>query len=178
MAVSLRIATGEDLPDLWCQVRSAVAFMNSLGNPQWNSAYPTLNHFSAAVEAGSLFVALVEDQIAGAVILDENQAPEYRPLPWSTPEKSLVIHKLALGQPYMGRGVAGAMLAFAREEACRRGLGGLRVDTYHKNLPMRRLLAKQGFSFVGPIQFPFQQPGDYLCFEKRIDSDVCWKEEP
>lgn len=168
MPVLIRPAEEGDLEPLWARVRSAVAFMNALGNPQWNENYPTPEHFSAAREAGTLFVAVEEGEILGGVILDETQAPEYGPLPWTTPERALVIHKLALGQEGMGRGVAAKLLAFAEETARARGLEGLRVDTYHKNKPMQRLLAKEGFSFVGAIHFPGQQPGEYLCFEKQI----------
>lgn len=168
MSVLIRPAAGRDLEPLWAQVRSAVAFMNSLGNPQWNEAYPALEHFSSALEDGALFVAEEEGEILGGVILDENQAPEYAPLPWTTPNSALVIHKLALGAPHMGRGVAAKLLDYAAVTARKRGLPALRVDTYHKNLPMQRLLRKQNFTFVGPIQFPTQQPGNYLCFEKAL----------
>lgn len=164
----IRAARAEELDALWRQVRSAVAFMNDQGNPQWNESYPTREHFSGAWKAGTLFVAVEEANILGGVILDENQAPEYVPLPWTTPERALVIHKLALGREFMGRGVAAKLLAFGEETARGRGLKGLRVDTYHKNRPMQRLLAKEGFSFVGAIHFPGQQPGEYLCFEKQI----------
>lgn len=168
MSVLIRPAGREDLDPLWAQVRSAVAFMNSLGNPQWNEAYPTPAHFAAAVEEGALFVAEEEGNILGGVILDESQAPEYAPLPWTTPRRSLVIHKLALGREHMGKGVAGKLLDYAALTARERGLTGLRVDTYHKNRPMQRLLAKAGFTFVGAIHFPAQQPGEYLCFEKSL----------
>lgn len=164
----IRAARAEELDALWRQVRSAVAFMNDLGNPQWNESYPTPEHFSAAREAGTLFVAVEEGEILGGVILDETQAPEYGPLPWTTPERALVIHKLALGQESMGRGVAAKLLHYAAATAQARGLTALRVDTYHKNRPMQRLLAKEGFSFVGAIHFSGQQPGEYLCFEKQI----------
>lgn len=168
MSLWIRPATGRDLEPLWAQVRSAVAFMNSLGNPQWNEAYPTPAHLSSALAANTLFVAEEDGEILGGVILDENQPPEYAPLPWTTPNPALVIHKLALGAPHMGRGVAAKLLDYAATTAQRRGLPALRVDTYHKNLPMQRLLRRQNFAFVGPIQFPTQQPGNYLCFEKAL----------
>lgn len=171
MSLLIRLARREDLDAVWLRVRSAVAFMNAHGNPQWNEAYPRPEHFSAALEAGSLFVAEVDGTVAGAVVLDTHQPPQYAALPWTTPERSLVIHKLALGQEYMGCGVAAAIFAFAEEEAARRGLGALRVDTYYKNHFMRRRLARQGFAYVGAVRFPAQQAGEYLCFEKRISPE-------
>lgn len=168
MAILVRKARREEVDKVWERVGSAVGFMQEQGNPQWNAGYPRKEHFSGALEEGTLFVAEMDHQVAGAVILDEKQAPEYAALAWSTPERSLVIHKLALGQEFMGRGAATAMLDFAQEEARRRGLEGVRVDTYHKNRFMRHRLERQGFSFVGAIHFPAQQPGEYFCYEKRL----------
>lgn len=168
MAAFVRGARREELDTVWERVKSAVDFMAKQGNPQWNSDYPRREHFAHALEEGTLFVAEVDGLVAGAVILDEKQAPEYGTLTWNTPERSLVIHKLALGQEFMGRGVAGAIFAFAEEEARRRGLTGLRVDTYHKNQVMRCRLERQGFAFVGAIRFPAQQPGEYFCYEKPV----------
>lgn len=168
MTILVRNAQREELETVWKRVESAVDFMAKQGNPQWNADYPRREHFAKALEEETLFVAEADGAVAGAVILDESQASEYGTLTWNTPERSLVIHKLALGQEFMGRGVAGAIFAFAEEEARRRGLRGLRVDTYHKNRVMRRRLERQGFSFVGAIRFPTQQPGEYFCYEKPV----------
>ena len=51
----------------------------------------------------------------------------------------------------MGRGIAGACLAFALEQAAQAGDTSLRVDTHPGNHPMGRALEKAGFRRCGQI---------------------------
>lgn len=166
--IVIRPACPADLGRVWEVAQSAVAFMGSQGNPQWNGNYPARAHFEEALEEGSLYVAEIQGEIAGVVILDGNEAVQYAPLPWTTAQPALVIHKLAVHRDYMGRHVAVRLFRFAGALAKEQGRRGLRVDTYHKNVPMQGLLRSQGFSYVGAVQFPGHQPGDYLCFEKEV----------
>lgn len=168
--MDVQIVRGEsrELDRAWAIIQSAVDYMRQQGNPQWGKTYPTREDIARSLDQGTIFLAKSQGETAGMVVLDGEQAPQYAELVWTTPADSLVIHKMAVDQAFMGRGVATALFRFAQEEALRQGRRGLRGDTYHKNLPMRRRYEAQGFVCVGAIRLPGHQPGDYLCFEKKV----------
>lgn len=168
MELEIVQGTPEELERAWEIVKSAVDYMGKQGNPQWDKTCPTRADIARSLEQGTVFLARCQGVVGGMVVLDDQQWSQYAQLTWSTPANSLVIHKMAVDQAFMGRGIATAFFRFAQEEALRQGRRGIRGDTYHKNLPMRRRYEKAGFTCVGAIQLPGQQPGDYFCFEKKV----------
>lgn len=58
-----------------------------------------------------------------------------------------VIHRMAVSQTARGTGAAAACLHY-----CMARSGYVRIDTHDNNLPMQRLLLKNGFAFCGIIR--------------------------
>lgn len=168
MELEIVQGTPEELDRAVAIVASAVDYMGKQGNPQWERDHPTRAYMARTLAAGTLFFAKLGGETAGMVVLDDQPWPQYSDLDWQTPENALILHKMAVDQAFMGRGIATAFFRFAQEEALRQGRRGIRGDTYHKNLPMRRRYERAGFTCVGVIQLPGQQPGDYFCFEKKV----------
>ena len=66
-------------------------------------------------------------------------------------EKYLAIHRVAVPVAFRGTGVADAIIRYAADQAREAGRHSLRIDTHEGNLPMRRMLEKQGFQYRGII---------------------------
>ena len=86
------------------------------------------------------------------MLLNHEQAAEYATIPWQYPAADkdvLLIHTLCIPPALAGRGYGRTMVAFAKEEARRRGCQVMRIDTYAYNEPAKALYQKQGFRIAG-----------------------------
>ncbi len=165
--VVIRPACPADLDRIWTLVHRAVVHMNELGNPQWGEDYPTRDFYAGDIDRGELYAALVDGHLAGVACINTGESPEYDPLPWTTDRPAVVIHRMAIDPAFQRRGVGSALFAFAEEEARRRGIVSMRIDTYCLNDRMQALICKMGFSRVGEIHL-HGRPLAYPCFEKNL----------
>lgn len=165
--VVIRPACPADLDGIWAMVRRAVVHMNELGNPQWGEDYPTRDFYAGDIGRGELYAAVIDGQPAGVACVNTAESPEYDPLPWTTVRPAMVIHRMAIDPAFQRRGVGSALFAFAEEEARRRGLSSMRIDTYCLNDRMQALIRKMGFTRVGEIHL-HGRPLAYPCFEKAL----------
>lgn len=167
----LRKARPQDLDQIWALVGRAVAHMNALGNPQWGEDYPTADFYREDIRRGELYAAFVDGTLAGAACINTDEAPEYAAVPWTTTPPAVVIHRMAVDPACQRTGVGRALFRFAEEEARRRGLSAMRIDTYSLNRRMQALIRSQGFVQVGEIHL-HGRPLTYPCFEKNLVSRV------
>ena len=165
--LTIRPARPEELEAVWALVGRAVAHMNAQGNPQWGTDYPTRALYAGDLARGELYAALAGDTLAGVACINTVQSPEYAPLPWTTPDFAVAIHRMAVDPAFQRRGVGRALFAFAHTLAGRLGAGAIRLDTYSLNRPMLALIAGQGFQKVGEIRL-HGRPLPYPCFEKAL----------
>lgn len=164
---TIRIVRPEELDRVWELVRAAVAKMNAGGSFQWGEDYPTREDFAGPLAAGELYAACDEKgSILGVVVLNTWEEPVYGELTgWRVPGPALVIHKMAVDPAAQGRGVAGALFAYAIGLAQERGLRSLRGDTYTENKTMQHLFLRFGFRQVGHVHFP-GRPLPFPVYEK------------
>ena len=166
----IRLARPEDVDAVWALVQRAEAHMQALGNPQWGEDYPTRAHYAADQARGELYVSVDEDgTILGAVCLNQDQAPEYAPLPWAIPGPAMVLHRLAVDPAAQRRGVGRSFFQFGEAMARRLGLPVFHLDTYARNDRMQALIRSQGFTQVGTVHFDREgRPDGFPCFEKVL----------
>ena len=170
-AIEIRPARREELEEIWALVVRAVAHMNALGNPQWGEDYPTRDFYAGDIDRGELYAAVVDGRLAGVACINTSESPEYDPLPWRTSRPAVVIHRMAVDPAFQRRGVASALFAFAREEARRRGIAAMRIDTYARNDRMQALIRKMGYTKVGEIHL-HGRPLTYPCVEKDLREET------
>ncbi len=149
--MELRKAAENDLQaliDFYGEVSDAM-----IGTPfdcQWRrGAHPSDEMIERAVAEDALTLADDNCRIAAAIIVnhkaDGATVPE---LPWRVacpPEKTAIIHVLAVGSAYRGTGIARTLLEHAIEEARAAGMQTARISVAMNNLPAMRLYESCGF---------------------------------
>lgn len=164
----LRRATATDLPAIIALVRRVVPLMNETGNFQWSADYPNEAVFQNDINQQQLWVAELEDQVAGVAALTRDQDEEYNQADWDVTEPALVTHRLAVDPSAQGRGVAAALLQQAEVLAAEQGLKVLRVDTNSENTATQRLFPRLGYRFAGEITLAFRPGLRFFCYEKQL----------
>lgn len=166
--MTFRPTTLGDLPAIEKIIGDAVRRMNSEGNLQWTYQYPTAAHITADILNGNGYV-IEDDGIVmayGAVVFTGE--PSYQTIEgtWLSGEDYVVVHRLAVSQGAVGKGIGTGFLQSVEKMSVGRGMKSFRVDTNFNNNAMLHLLAKEGFTFCGMIKL--ERGGTRKAFEKLI----------
>ena len=164
----MRLATMKDLPRLLEIKKDAVAYMASHNNDQWNEEFPPVSSYVDFIQGGNMHVLEEEGVVVGMIGLVDLQDEEYKPMPWSSQGKEMVIHRLALAKEVYGQGYAKFLLSYAIDIAKKTNVAIIKMDTYSKNKTAQKMFIDMGFTYVGDIHFP-QSTLAYHCYEMVIE---------
>ena len=164
----IRVAVLSDVPQIMEVIACVVPLMRATGNLQWDSTYPNPEVFERDISLGQLWVADIDGHIAGVSAITTDQADEYTQAGWDINETAIVTHRLAVSPHYGGMGIAGALLMKAEQEAIRRHIKLLRIDTNIHNHAAQKLFPKLGYVFAGEIDLAFRPGLRFYCYEKRL----------
>jgi len=167
--MTIRHATRTDVPQIMSLINEVVPAMNAAGNFQWDNTYPNAGVFEVDIERNQLWVAVVDDDdIAGIAAITTDQEPEYAEVGWDINETAIVTHRLAVSPRYRGKGIAAALLGEAEQEALRRNIRLLRIDTNIANEATKKLFPKLGYQFAGEIGLGFRPNLRFYCYQKAL----------
>lgn len=164
----IRLATIKDIPQIMKLIAEVVPMMIASGNLQWDNNYPNITVFTDDINKNQLWVAEVEGQIAGVTAITTDQEPEYAKAGWDITEAAIVTHRLAVSLQYRGLGIAATLLLQAENEALRRNIKILRIDTNISNQATQKLFPKLGYLYAGEIDLSFRPGLKFYCYEKRL----------
>jgi len=168
-AVELKISRGtiHDLDVVWKTVKEAVERQRAEGIFQWGDYYPTRMLFEGDLKNGHLYVARLGGRFAGFIVLDEEQGEEWNAIPWTTPGKVLVAHRLVVKPELQGRGIAGALVDFAENWGRDNGYRSMRLDAYQGNPRALLIYESRGYRMAGTFRFEHLMKG-FNCYEKEL----------
>jgi ribosomal protein S18 acetylase RimI-like enzyme len=158
----------EDVAAVMDLVHRVVPLMQASGNFQWDHAYPNPEVFGRDVQAGNLWVAELDGEVAGVAAITTDQEPEYAQVGLDPSEEAVVVHRLAVDPARRGMGVAEALMRQAETVARARGISILRLDTNLANAATQGLFPKLGYVPKGEIGLSFRPGLRFLCYEKRL----------
>ncbi|MBL4678211.1 MAG: GNAT family N-acetyltransferase [Mucilaginibacter sp.] len=166
----IRLALISDIPQIMQLVKEVVPLMRASGNLQWDDVYPNPQVFEQDIQAGQLWVAEVDNEIAGVSAITTEQYPEYAQVGLDISEEAIVTHRLAVSPRFQGRGIAASLMQQAEDVALERDILLLRVDTNIQNLATQKLFPKMGYDYKGEITLQFRPGMRFVCFEKRLST--------
>lgn len=147
MEITLEPARLEKLEEYAAILRAGREFQQAQGFTQWTEDYPNRDIVQGDLRDGKGYALLADGRTAGYLCIDFGGEPAYADIDgdWGTEEPYAVVHRMAFGAGYQGKGLADA--AFRRiEELClSRGVRSIRMDTDFPNLRMQHILEKNGF---------------------------------
>lgn len=166
--MTLRLATADDMPALLALLTRVIPAMHESGNFQWDDHYPNATVFGQDIDRKQLWIALIDDDIAGVAALTEDQEPEYAQVGFDLTQRAIVTHRLAVDPQFRGQGVAVSLLRQAEQLALDRGIRYLRIDTNSENQITQRLFPKLGYRYAGDITLSFRPGLLFLAYEKTV----------
>ena len=160
-------AVKNDIIDIMKIIDLTVKEMKSYNNTQWDENYPKTKDFIIDIENGDLYVEVENTHIKGFICVNYVEPKEYNDLQWSSIEKCMVIHRMAVNPIYRNNGMGSKLMNFAEELALEKGIKYLKTDTYSINTKMNSLFRKFNYKFVGEMNF-LGKENSFYCYEKYL----------
>lgn len=162
-----REAQDTDLPQIWQIISDAIDRRGAEGSQQWQNGYPNLQTIEDDIKAGFGYVWENDQEIGAyaAVIFDIEPAYEEIAEEWKNSGEYAVIHRVAVSQTHLGKGISTFIFQDIEEIARSRGVASIRVDTNFDNEPMLHIFRKCGYQYRGKVYF---RGSERLAYEKEV----------
>lgn len=168
MDYQLRKATLAEIPSIWDILQKAILRRKQDGSEQWQDGYPNQAVIREDIEKGAGYVLTDKNgTIIGysAIIINDEPTYEHINGAWLTNDDFLVVHRIAIGEQYLGKGLAGTILGLVEKIALEKGIFSIKVDTNFDNTAMLKTLGKAGYIYCGEIMI---RESGRKAFEKTL----------
>lgn len=160
-----------ELPDVCALFQAVAADMQARGLRQWVwGRYPREDILAEDVALERLYWLVEEGERAAAFAVQQGQDPMYEDIPWRYGVRPACLHRVAVRPGLSGRGYAGRIVAFAKQEGLRLGCDCFRVDTYACNARALKAFAAVTEREAGTFSLPHYDDL-YHCFESPLTQD-------
>ena len=155
MEFKFRKAEITDINTIWELLQRAILRRKEDGSNQWQDGYPNLDVVKKDVDHGSGFVLTDADIIVGYCAVMVNDEPEYANIQgkWLTDDDFVAIHRVAISETYLGKGLAKKIMLHVEEYAVSNGIFSIKADTNFDNFSMLKVFEKLGYVFCGEVYF-------------------------
>lgn len=154
-AIYTRQAQLTDLDAIMSIIAAAKALLKNDGSPQWQDGHPNREMMQADIQAGTCYVLIVGQQVAGTATLMLTPDPCYAEIEgaWLQPGQSYAtIHRLALATHFRGQHLSDFFFSNLLSLAYQKGLRQVRIDTHALNQRLQHLAQKFAFVYCGVIK--------------------------
>ena len=155
MNYNFRKATPSEIPQIWTIIQQAIVLRKNDGSQQWQDGYPNEDVIKQDITKGIGYVLTDDNTIIGYAAILFNEEPAYELIKgtWLTNEEFVVVHRVAISDNYIGKGLAQKIFLFTEDLAIENKIFSIKVDTNFDNIPMLKILEKLGYSYCGEVSF-------------------------
>ncbi len=157
---------GEHINTIMNIIKDAINDMESKEIYQWDSIYPDEEVLTLDINKENIYVYVEENIIKGFIILNHDEAEEYKTLEWKYIKgKHLIVHRLCVSPKYQGKGIATRLMEYAENYGKNNKYESIRLDAFIKNRTACSLYENRGYEKVGIVTF---RKGEFYCYEKNV----------
>jgi GNAT superfamily N-acetyltransferase len=155
MTYEFRKALITEQAQIWEILQQAIIRRKGDGSKQWQDGYPNPEVVKKDIEAGIGFVLTEGDTIVGYTAALINDEPAYAGIEgkWLTNDDFVVVHRIAISQNHIGKGLSAKMLAFVEDYAISNNIFSIKADTNFDNIPMMKIFERRGYTYCGEVYF-------------------------
>jgi len=155
MTYNFRKAELSDADSIWKLLQQAIIRRKNDGSNQWQDGYPNLNVVKNDIEKGYGFVLAEEDAIIGYVAIMINDEPAYEAIDgkWLTNDDFVVIHRVAIAESHLGKGLAKKIMNYVEDFALKNNIYSIKADTNFDNFAMMKIFESLYYTLCGEVFF-------------------------
>ena len=171
MNVCITKTTKKDIDRVMVILGEARQSIGKLGIDQWQYGYPTRDIIKDDVVKGFSYVVRQEEdgEIFATFCLKEDEEPTYKEIydgAWLNKGESFALHRIAICNVLRGKGMADKIIEFIIQKCRDNHIPSVKVDTHKGNLPMRKMLERNGFVYCGIIHLTTGE--ERVAYEKIV----------
>ncbi len=146
----------EDLKYINEIVSDAKKFMKTLNIDQWQNGYPNEDIIKNDISKNISYVALVDGEIAGTIVVSFNVEFGYDSIydgSWVRDEQEEygTIHRFAVNNKFRGMDISKFLIQEVQKICLGKNIDNLRADTHKGNIVMQKVLIKNAFKYCGKV---------------------------
>lgn len=153
--MKIRNATLRDLPEMMQIINAAKSYFKENGIDQWQNGNPNPDVLTVDINNGESFVAVDDnDKVFATAMISLRGEPTYSEIfdgKWLNEGGYGVIHRVAVCPSSKKSGLATMLISLTEQKAREAGFMSIRADTHEDNIPMQKMLEKNGFVYCGNI---------------------------
>lgn len=164
MTMQIRKGTENDIEEVAALYDALNDYLESHTNyPGWRKGiYPAREDAVQGIAENNLFVAVMDDKIAGTFILRHRPEEAYALADWGREldySEILVLYTFAVHPQFLHQGIGKQLMEFILAYAVRENIRAIRLDVYEKNTPAIRLYEQMGFQYVDTVDLGYGMYG-------------------
>ena len=162
----IRKAHHNDLDQVLRIYEEAKQFIKSYNSPQWQDGYPNLDTFYDDLSNERLHVFENNQKVVACASFynDEKDYDVIYEGQWLTKSNNyMAVHTIAVLNSYLGRGIAKKFFDYIFNKY---RVNSIRIDTHELNVPMMKMLEKNGFVYCGIIYLNNDKNHKRLAYER------------
>lgn len=167
--MELRKACKSEIDEIMNIIKVAQNHFKDNGIDQWQNNYPNHQVIEKDIENNSSYVLIENNKVLGTAMVSFDGEENYNKIyegDWLSHEKYAVIHRIALDFNSRGTGLASLFMTEIEKLCKEKGISSIKVDTHRENIPMQKLLLKNGYKKCGIIYLA--DKNERIGFEKLI----------
>jgi GNAT superfamily N-acetyltransferase len=155
MNYHFRKANLSEIAPIWEILQQAIQRRKNDGSAQWQDGYPNPEVVQKDIEKGEGFVLVAGETIIGysAVLINDEPAYEKIEGNWLTNGDFVVIHRVAISEKYLGKGLAKMIIKHIEDFAQSNNINSVKADTNFDNIPMMKIFENLGYTYCGEVFF-------------------------
>ncbi|WP_367770960.1 GNAT family N-acetyltransferase [Flavobacterium sp. WC2421] len=155
MNYQFRKANLSEITPIWEILQQAIIRRKVEGSAQWQDGYPNPDVVQNDIEKGEGFVLVDGETIIGYSAVIINDEPAYAGIEgkWLTNDDFVVIHRVALSENYLGKGLAKLIMGCVEDFALQNNIYSIKADTNFDNFPMMKTFESLGYVLCGDVFF-------------------------
>ncbi len=155
MDYTFRKAVLSDAQEIWKILKQAIERRKLDGSLQWQDGYPNLAIVEKDISEEAGFVLSENGKIVAYLAAYINYEPAYADIQgkWLTEGDFIAIHRVAVAEEYLGKGLAKQLLQEMESTTISKGIWSLKADTNFDNQAMIHLFEKRGYVYCGEVYF-------------------------
>ncbi|MDI5894966.1 GNAT family N-acetyltransferase [Flavobacterium algoritolerans] len=155
MNYHFRKAELSEIAPIWEILQQAIQRRKEDGSNQWQDGYPNPEVIQKDIEKEEAFVLVDGETIIGysAVLINDEPAYEKIEGNWLTNGDFVVLHRVAISEKYLGKGLAKMILKCIEEFAVNNNIYSIKADTNFDNIAMMKIFESSGYTYCGEVYF-------------------------
>ncbi|MBR2370710.1 MAG: GNAT family N-acetyltransferase [Clostridia bacterium] len=156
--MKIRISKKSDIDSIMVIIADARQSLGKLGIDQWQYGYPSRDIVKEDIVKGQSYVVCDDidgkEQIIAVFTTLRTGEPTYEQIfegQWNTSGRYFALHRIAISKKYRYKGLGKHIIDYIKSLCRDNNVGSIRVDTHTGNIPMRKMLEKNGFEYCGII---------------------------